>query len=142
METWKDIEEFEDYYEISNLGRIRSKRQKRIIKGRILKGYNDIQLVKANKILHTGVHRLVAKAFIQNINNKEFVNHKDGNKLNNHVDNLEWVTPQENTNHYLKYICKKRNSDKKLIIIDRNTNEVISEFNLDEVSYKICLNKN
>lgn len=101
-EKWKDIEGYEGIYQISSFGNIRSFYKHNFRKGdRLLsfgnKGYRRVVLFKdgkANKIL---VHRLVAKAFMPNPYGKLYVNHKDGNRSNNHIENLEWVTSRENT---------------------------------------------
>ena len=113
-EVWKDIPGFRDVYQVSNLGRVRSKDHyvfasngmKRIQYGRILrtaiskKGYVQVSImIDSNKRFHTGVHRLVAKCFIPEINGKDQVNHIDGDKLNNKVDNLEWCNNSENQKH-------------------------------------------
>lgn len=93
--------------------------------------YEKIILTKDNKSKLFSVHRLVAIHFIPNPEGKEFVNHKDGNKLNNNADNLEWCTRSENTIHaYKTGLCKKQigvNSPYSKIVyqIDANTNEVI-----------------
>ena len=105
METWKDIKGFEGIYQISNMGRAKS--FKADPNGRILsiknsKGdYLNIVLCHGNKRRSVKVHRLVAEAFIPNPDNKPEVNHKDGNKQNNRVGNLEWVTRAENHRHAL-----------------------------------------
>ena len=105
METWKDIKGFEGIYQISNMGRVKS--FKADPNGRILsiknsKGdYLNIVLCHGNKRRSVKVHRLVAEAFIPNPDNKPEVNHKDGNKQNNRVGNLEWVTRAENHRHAL-----------------------------------------
>ena len=107
MEQWRDIEEFKGLYQVSNLGRVRSldaiincKGAKNIDshlrKGKVLKqiintkGYYYVNLSKNSKVKNLRVHRLVALAFIDNPNNHKLINHKDGNKLNNNVENLEW----------------------------------------------------
>ena len=100
-EIWKDVEGYESLYQISNFGRIRKFSKNRIL---ILSvwdsdGYNSITLSKDNSPLSFLVHRLVAQAFIPNPENKPQVNHIDGNKKNNHVENLEWVTASENMQH-------------------------------------------
>jgi hypothetical protein len=119
-EIWNDIKDFEGWYEISNIGNIRSKtriiehkkdnlnRQKnQISKGKIRKktinnkGYEYVQLFKNCKIVKRYIHRMVAESFLSNEFDKKEVNHKDGNPLNNHVDNLEWVTKNENMKHAL-----------------------------------------
>lgn len=93
IEIWKRIENFPDY-EISNLGRVKSYKQKK--EGRILppiktkKGYLQIQLYENKKYKRFYIHKLVALAFIPNPNQLEQINHKDENKENNKVDNLEW----------------------------------------------------
>lgn len=105
QEIWKPIEGYEGLYEVSSLGRIKSlykyhHRYENILKNKITKdGYYETTLVKNGKPKFIRTHRLVASAFIDNPLNKSEVNHKDGNKLNNSVDNLEWVTSSENQKH-------------------------------------------
>ena len=110
-EIWKPIKGYEDKYEISNYGNVKSiyfiNRQTKIKREKILKqhiacGYLKIRLSKDNKMKNYLVHRLVAETIIPNPENKLQVNHKDGNKLNNNVNNLEWTTRSENVNHAWK----------------------------------------
>lgn len=108
MEIWKDIEGFEGKYQISTYGNIRSfskwKHGAYLKFGKTGTGYYQVNLVKdgRNKIVSSRVHRLVASTFIPNPENLPEVNHIDGNKLNNNVDNLEWVSRSENIRHALK----------------------------------------
>ena len=96
---WVKIKGFEESYEISDTGLVKS-----ISSGKVLKlsvtprGYLRTSLSNG-KVKNFFVHRLVAIAFVDNPHNKGFVNHKDCDKKNNHADNLEWVTPKENTHH-------------------------------------------
>lgn len=116
MEIWKDIKDYEDCYEVSNMGRVRRKpgyvksgikhNEKRFVKGRILKqnlkrnGYLTVDLSKNYIVKTKSVHRLVAMAFIENDNpEKTYVNHKNCNKQDNRVENLEWCTAKENSEH-------------------------------------------
>lgn len=100
-ENWKWIEGYEGHYRVSDHGRVYSEKSKKFMGvNRITKdGYNYIALSKNNKSKEFRMHRLVATHFIPNPDNKETVNHIDGNKLNNHVDNLEWSTRHENMQH-------------------------------------------
>lgn len=108
MEIWKDIIGFESLYEVSNYGQIRNVKTLRILKFHLeTKGYLGISLRKNNKSKRFAVHRLVAIAFIPNPENKPEVNHKDGDKQNNRVDNLEWATAKENTNHSINTGLRK-----------------------------------
>ena len=97
-ELWRPIPNYEGYYEASNLGRIRSVyRYKRVLKPMISNtGYERVDLFKNRHRKQYSVHRLVAITFINNPDNKPFVNHRDENKINNCADNLEWVTHVEN----------------------------------------------
>jgi hypothetical protein len=112
-ERWKPITDY-PYYEISDFGRIRSitRRVKsrsgtRILMGKLITqgqsnvGYPTISLVKTAgvKSITKLIHRLVAKEFVPNPDNKPCVNHKDGDKTNNNARNLEWVTELENKHH-------------------------------------------
>lgn len=97
---WIPVIDYEDYYEVSNDGLVRSVRSGEILDGWVNSyGYRTVSLVVAGERATKKVHRLVALAFIPTISGKDFVNHKDGNKLNNCVENLEWVTRGENNKH-------------------------------------------
>ena len=114
-EIWKDIGGYEGLYQVSNLGNVRSIDRKitdkrgyvYLKKGKILskgiislgKGYVMYNLWKENKIKRKLAHRLVAEAFIENPYNKNEVNHKDLNSMNNNVNNLEWCTHKANVDY-------------------------------------------
>ena len=108
QEEWKDIKGFEGCYQVSNFGQVKSLPQKRrwhqrkpyLLSANIVKnGYCLAHLYIQYQRKAIPIHRLVALAFIPNPSNKPQVNHKDGNKQNNKVDNLEWVTKAENGKH-------------------------------------------
>lgn len=102
IETWKPIKDYEELYKISNDGRIKSfhNGRERIMKlNPHTKGYLKVQLSFNGTIKAKYIHRLVAQAFIPNPNNYPQVNHKDENKSNNCVSNLEWCDNQYNINH-------------------------------------------
>ncbi|WP_438467840.1 NUMOD4 domain-containing protein [Streptococcus pluranimalium] len=97
---WKPIKGYEGFYEVSNKGEVRNSNTLKILKPRINNsGYCRVGLRKDFKTKEFLVHRLVAMAFIKPIDGKELVNHIDENKINNVVENLEWVTHLENIHH-------------------------------------------
>jgi DNA-binding XRE family transcriptional regulator len=104
MENWKPIEGYEGIYEVSDQGRVRNIKLGRLMTAqKVTHGYLAYNLSKQGRTRSLLAHRLVAIAFIPNPENKEQVNHKDLNKSRNSVDNLEWVTRQENLDHAEKY---------------------------------------
>lgn len=141
-EEWRDIEGYEGLYQVSNLGRIKSLERidnyNRLVKEQILKpianrGYLRVCLYKDGKQKKISVHRIVAENFLENPHNYPQVNHKDENKSNNCVENLEWCTAKYNSNYGTKnerVAASNTNGkcSKPLLQIDKNTNEVIAEF--------------
>lgn len=139
-EIWKGIDGYEEFYQVSNLGRVKSldrviKKSKYsyMIKGKVFKtslnnkGYAQTELTKGGKRKYFKVHRLVALHFLPNENASDLtVNHIDGNKLNNEVNNLEWCTLEENMWHAYKNNLKFRKySDeniKEIRDLYKNTN--------------------
>ena len=106
MEVWKDIKGYEGLYQVSNKGRVRN--MERVLKTfECGSGYSEIILSKHQMRTPKLIHRLVAEAFLPNTESKREVNHKDGNKHNNDVDNLEWVTPSENQQHSRRVLGAK-----------------------------------
>ena len=109
IEVWKDVKGYEGIYKISNLGRVKTNKD-RIRKGTVSHGYLRLLLWKDKQYKSTSIHRLVAENFIENPMNKPYVNHIDGDKQNNHVNNLEWCTQLENVQHSIRTGLKGENS--------------------------------
>lgn len=142
MEVWKDVVGYEGRYQVSNLGNVKSlqrwdclnnrvhRREKNINPTRIDKGYMRVKLYDGNTKKSFSVHRLVAEAFIPNPFKKKQVNHIDGDKTNNNVENLEWCTNKENQIHARKYgladNCRKKG--KKVLQLDSHGN-LLNEWN-------------
>lgn len=113
-EIWKEIPKLEGKYFISNFGRIKSYRNRYCRTSLDKDGYERILLKTfKNKISYNlFIHRLVAEAFIPNLESKEQVNHKDGYKTNNIPYNLEWVTNIENRNHAIDILLHTQKGEK------------------------------
>lgn len=155
-EIWKPVTEYEGLYEVSNLGRLRNRH------GKVLKiplnhtGYPRIELWRQGKMKHFYVHRLVALAFIPNPDALPQVNHKDEDKQNNRVENLEWCTQAENLNygaHNDKVALANRNhpskskavacytKDGKLVRVFPSTHEAERETGVANQSISQCCRK-
>lgn len=130
MEEWKDIEGYEGLYQVSNEGRVKSlnfnhTKQEKILKCTKTKdGYLRVGLYQDWKQVRKYIHRLVAEAFIENPNNYKEVNHKDEDKTNNHVENLEWCTPNYNIN----YGSRTERCSKRVDQINVSTGEVVHQW--------------
>ena len=123
-ETWKDIKGYEGLYQVSNFGNVRNKKFK-ILKPRKNKnGYFQVNLSKNNKHKNYYIHRLVAIMFLKNEYDYSCINHKDENKLNNNINNLEWCSYSYNNNYgIMKNLCSKA-----VLQYDKNHN-LIKEWN-------------
>lgn len=153
QEMWKDVKDYEGLYQVSNFGNVKSLKRitkipnaNRIEKEKILKlgkrnGYYTISLNKNNQRKVYQVHRLVAQAFIPNLENKPFINHKDFNTLNNYFENLEWCTQKENVNWSICNMKKRKsmthsNTKEKYISYRKSTNKY--RITIDGKEYKSC----
>lgn len=141
IEIWKDIDGYEGIYQVSSLGRVRSLDRTLLdknnveykVKGKIRKiscngkGYQQIQLSKEGRLEMFLVHRLVAESFINNPDGLPIVNHIDGSKTNNNVNNLEWVSNSENINHAISIGLRKTNNIKTHIKKESNSEVTVRE---------------
>jgi hypothetical protein len=143
-EIWKDVVGYEELYQVSNLGRIKSfekmvhhfKGGLRKLKEKIRKlandsdGYLVVDLYKNGNGKSYKVHRLVVISFLENIENKKAVNHKNGIKNDNTLENLEWCTNSENEIHAHKIGLKKPqiNNEKCVLMYDKLNEELMIEF--------------
>ena len=129
IEIWRDITDYPNY-QVINLGNVKNIKTNKMLKPFVSNRYLKVALSNNSEIKHFPIHRLVASAFIPNPDDKPQVNHKDGYKLNNNVENLEWVTKKENIrhawntglcenarynlqNHYIKSIEKRKRKIKQ-----------------------------
>lgn len=154
-EEWKDIKDYEGLYQVSNLGNIKSnsyidasghKRNSKNINPNIDRnGYYRVGLTKNNKRKYFQIHRLVSQAFIDNPDNKPQVNHKDSDKSNNCVTNLEWVTSSENNIHAYKFgknyprFGKENGKSNTIIQYDLNGNFIKEWESLNMCANELCL---
>jgi hypothetical protein len=120
QEIWKPIKGFETLYQVSSLGRISNYRKVMSIQT-MPRGYKTIGLTITGKSHTRLVHRLVAENFIANPEGKPEVNHKDGDKSNNSVSNLEWCTSSENKQHAINTGLKVYNVPTKGLKIGKNS---------------------
>jgi hypothetical protein len=142
MEIWKQVIGYETRYEVSNLGNVRSVAQKIIMKNgssypikekqktiyrNNKNGYSTVCLVLGDISSNKLLHRVVAMAFIPNPENKPQVNHKDGDKSNNCVSNLEWTTSSENNKH--SYSINRRRNEPKYSHLKKSISLLYSQGN-------------
>ena len=127
IEIWKNITGFENY-EVSSFGKVRNKKTGRVLKSSNHGGYYCVGLSNIKTKTYS-VHRLVCQAFIPNNENKEHVNHKDKNSLNNNVRNLEWMCPQENSIHRSSGVKQTTNQNLVINRINFETNEILEIYN-------------
>lgn len=142
MEIWKDIVGYEGIYQVSNLGKVKrigaygNQTSKKWKSNKLLKpasknnGYMFVGLSKDGSVKSKHIHRLVAEAFIPNPQNKSTVNHKDGDRSNNIVENLEWATYSENNVHSIDVLGRdsKNRSDSKPVLQFDKVGNFIKEY--------------
>lgn len=138
MENWKKINSYEGIYEVSDLGNIRSLKRKGT-SGKILcshdngMGYLRVKLTKNNKEKRTMLHRIIANTFIPNPLLLNTVNHKNGIKNDNRIENLEWCTQSENINHAIRIGLKTYKSGVDILNSKLTNDKVIAIRRLSKI---------
>lgn len=128
---WKDIKGYEGLYQVSDDGHVRRVKahEPKILKNR--EGlYYTVSLSQNGKKKSFSIHRLVAEHFLDKPEGKAEVNHKDGNKLNNNVENLEWVSQKQNQDHAIEKLKKSPfgKPPRRVRCLDKKTGEFITEY--------------
>lgn len=152
--VWKDIIGYEGKYQVNNYGQVKSLKSGRILKQYLNKyGYYQVTLSKDNKAKLYRVHRLVAMSFLKSINNKTQVNHINGNKKDNRLENLEWCNSSENLKHAYKNGLQKPKKGKDNVLskktyqYDTNLNlikewdsvaDIVRELNITKQQISAC----
>lgn len=137
-EVWKDVLGYEGLYQVSNLGQVRSLERYRKnhvgvakVQGKILRqsiknsGYAKVALCKDGKVKTFTIHRMVAQAFVENVDGKTTVNHINGNKLDNRAENLEWTTYAENNMHAIDTGLNKMG------VMNNKSSRPVAQYDLD-----------
>ena len=141
MEEWRVTYDFPNY-NVSNLGNVMNIQTRKILKPTIKGGYCNISLVNELCKKNFKVHRLVAIAFIENPLNKSDVNHKNKNKIDNTLLNLEWMTHAENNQHKSIGLIYTSNRNKQIIRLNKTTGEVLDKYNsIEDAGIWACENK-
>lgn len=152
-ESWKPINGWEGFYEISNNGRVKSlvgwngreyEKREKILKNSSQKSTESysrsvVNLCKDGVSVTKKVHRLVADAFLEKVEGKNIINHKDGNPLNNLVENLEWCTNKENINHAIETgltVHRIKTVDRESIVELLNNG-----YSYDDIANILCISK-
>jgi hypothetical protein len=146
--SWKCAHKYEGLYEINKHGQVRSLHKRnfhQVMPQRMDRaGYLTVRLSKGGKDSTVSIHRLLAYAFISNTEEKPWVNHKDGNKLNNEIINLEWCTPSENSKHAYETGLSKVSEKSCKKVIDTCTNMVYDSVSKAakalDITYSTCKN--
>ena len=151
VEIWEDIEGYEGLYMVSNLGRVKSLTYRHSLWGREViavaneriltptdngHGYKIVDLKRYNERKNHYVHRLVAKAFIEQPEGKNYINHLDHNRGNNQVSNLQWCTQKENIDYSKHLLCKPKTSCKS-----SNTGEKYITYRKKEQRFRVNIPK-
>lgn len=137
---WAPIKYYENLYEVSNDGFVRSKNSGKIIKPRYPRGYAQVGLYKNGIRKGYYIHRLVAMAFIENSNNFMEVNHKDENSRNNNMNNLEWCDHKYNTNYGTAIKRRSEKLRKKVIQLNLEDKMIKTYDSISEASIQTKTN--
>ena len=145
-EVWEKVPEFENYYQVSNLGRVKSFHRDKT--GRLCKfsknhhGYLSVALIHNNKKKLVKVHRLVASVFLANPDNLPQINHKDEDVTNNAVNNLDWCTSEYNINYGNRNIKMAKTQSKPVLQYDLDFNFIKKWNSIKEAADYLNINRN
>lgn len=135
IEIWRDVVNYEGLYQVSNFGNVKAlgngkthNKHVHLLKQYTSYGYKRVGLCKDGKVNYFQVHTLVGKAFIKNENNLLYINHKDENKSNNHVENLEWCDIKYNCNYGTRNIRVANAHSKRVYQYSKDKTKLINTY--------------
>jgi hypothetical protein len=151
QEVWVDVKNWEDLYQVSNLGNVKSKpkaggngfRERLLKQEELANGYKRVTFSKNGKVNRYSVHRIVAENFINNLSNKTHINHIDNDRANNSISNLEWCTHSENMLHAQKqgrlYSAQLKGGEAtKAIIALKIVKKFKDFFGINFIAHELC----